>query len=85
MSDQACSWSPTPYRMVASASCWVWAILIVTRLATHGGSRRSPGYLQQRKIVLCPACAKKVRLQADGRGYCRKCRLDFDGRKAKEA
>jgi hypothetical protein len=85
MSDQANFYDQTPRcRSSAGGYCFL-LLLVLTGVAVQGGSRRSAGHLPEGKIVYCPECGKKVRLGADGYGYCRKCRLDFDGSKAEEA
>jgi hypothetical protein len=63
----------------------LWALLAAIRFAIDMGPRSAPGYDPRRKVVLCPSCGKKVRLEADGWGYCRRCRLEFDGSVAEEA
>jgi hypothetical protein len=40
----------------------------------HSSHNRNP--------VVLHDCGKKVRLEADGWGYCRECRVEFDGAKS---
>lgn len=40
--------------------------------------------LSRGPVVLHPDCGRKVRLGADGWGYCRGCRQEFDGADAWE-
>lgn len=86
MADEISSWPPTDScRALAASAWWFSVLLVVVRFAVDGGPRSSAGYDPRRKVVLCPHCKKKVRLEPDGWGYCRSCRRDFDGRKAEEA
>jgi hypothetical protein len=77
MPDDSSSSSPAPScRLLAIASLGLW-MLEVTRFAVDGGPRSSPGYNRRRKFAPCPKCGKKVRVGADGWGYCRNCRQEF--------
>jgi hypothetical protein len=62
-----------------------WMLLVFVRFAVDRGPLSAPGYNSRGQVVRCPTCHKKVRLGADGWGYCRKCRCEFDGRNAKKA
>jgi hypothetical protein len=62
-----------------------WMLLVFMRFAVDRGPLSAPGYNSRGQVVRCPTCGKKVRLGADGWGYCRKCRREFDGRSAREA
>jgi len=62
-----------------------WMLLLSMRFAVDRGPLSAPGYNSRGQVVRCPTCNKKVRLGADGWGYCRKCRREFDGRSAREA
>jgi hypothetical protein len=77
---------------LARRLCLTWTprlrlywILVFARFAVDGGARSAPGYDPYRRVVLCPWCGKKVRLKADGWGYCSRCRADFDGSNAEGA
>jgi hypothetical protein len=79
MPDDSSSPSPVPSgcRLLTIASLGLW-VFEVTRFAVDGGPRSSPGYNRRRKFALCPKCGHKVRVGADGWGYCRKCREEFN-------
>ncbi len=78
MPGETRSSSPTRCcRVLATASRWFW-VLAVVRLAIRDGSRLPPGYSWRRKLVPCPTCGKKVRLQADGWAYCTVCHAEFE-------
>lgn len=85
MSDQVDPGAQAPRWKPPAGSQCLWMLFVVAGVAVHWGSRRSAGHLTEGKLVFCPECGKKVRLGADGYGYCRKCRLEFDGSKAEEA
>jgi hypothetical protein len=86
MADEKSSWLPTRSCQVSRlrASC-LWALIAAMRFATDVGPRSGPGYDPRRKVVLCPECGRRIRLEADDWGYCRRCRLTFDGSAAEEA
>lgn len=68
--------SPAPScRALAIAFLGLWGFAIA-RLTVEGGPRSAPGY-NRRKFAPCPKCGKKVRVEADGWGYCRNCRQEF--------
>jgi hypothetical protein len=66
----------------------VWrafVLLAVALLAVDGGPLSAPGYGPIGRVVRCPWCHKKVRLAADGWGYCRRCDQEFSESEAEEA
>lgn len=75
----ASSWSsPAPrYRALTTVAWGLW-LFEVARLAVQGGPRSAPGYNRRNRFEPCPQCGEKVRVAADGWGYCRSCRQDFD-------
>lgn len=85
MPEEISSWprAGSPGRAASARSCWM--LLVLVRFAVDRGPLSAPGYNSRGQVVRCPTCGKKVRLGADGWGYCRKCRSEFDGRSAKEA
>jgi hypothetical protein len=86
MAGETSSWPPTRSRQASRLrTCCLWALLAAVRFATDVGPRSGPGYDPRRKVVLCPECGRKIRLEADGWGHCRRCRLTFDGSVAEEA
>ena len=74
-----------PRGRVAPAPLLWTLLLLFMRFAVERGPLSAPGYNSRGQVVRCPTCGKKVRLGADGWGYCRKCRREFDGRNAREA
>ena len=85
MPDEINSQSRARSGLGAAPARLPWMLLVFMRFAVDGGPRSSPGYNLRGRVVLCPTCGKKVRLEKDGWGYCRKCRREFDGRSAREA
>jgi hypothetical protein len=76
---------PPPRPCRALAALRLFWVLAFARFAVDGGTRSAPGYDPYRRVVLCPWCGRKVRLGADGWGYCRTCRSEFDGSNAEGA
>lgn len=60
------------------------ALFILLAASAEGGARSSAGFDPRKRRVWCPQCGKKVRLRADGWGYCRRCGAEFDGRYAQD-
>jgi len=86
MADKSCPCSPVRFWPALTALIrWAWLTLVVIRLAVDIGPRSAPGYDPRRKVVLCPKCGQKVRLEADGWGSCHHCGHEFDGSRAREA
>lgn len=70
--------SPAPrYRTLTMVASGLW-LFEVTLLAVQGGPRSAPGYNRRSRFEPCPECGEKVRVGADGWGYCRNCREEFD-------
>jgi hypothetical protein len=74
---EATSSSLLASRALKLAARGLWLVAVI-RLAVQGGPRSAPGYNRPNRFEPCPQCGHKVRVEADGWGYCRRCGKEFD-------